>query len=56
MNSLRDMCDNICHRVICVMNPRKTTNRKKGIKIFEEIAKNFPNFMKNINLQVQGTQ
>lgn len=47
------MRDVLHHSGICVMNPRRKTKIKIDIKIFEEkIAKNFPNFIKNVNLQI----
>ena len=39
------------HINICVMGVPKGTERlKRGRKIFEEMVKNFCNFMKNINI------
>lgn len=56
MNPISETRGIIYIKKTCVMSFRRRTNRKR-IKIFEEkIAENLPNFMKNINLQIQEAQ
>ena len=57
-DSLRDLCDNIKCKNICIIGVPEREERKKGPeKIFEEIiVENFPNMGKEIATQVQETQ
>lgn len=55
MNRAQDQWDNIKKIKICIMNIPEGGERDK--RIFEEImVKNFPNLMKDLNLDAQEAQ
>ena len=56
-DSVRSLWDNFKHIIIHIMGVLEGEEREKEIgNLFEKMTGNFPNLVKEINIQVQGAQ